>query len=57
MVDINTNDSDSIKYRIKLLRGSTIIVTKEVLKSRNVTDILYISISPEGYINESKNLI
>ena len=32
------------------------ILTKELLKSRNVKDIWYIPISSEGYINESKNL-
>ena len=55
-VDINTNDSGISKYRIKLLRGNTIIVTKAFLKSRDVLDIGYIPIYSEGYINESNNL-
>ena len=37
--DVNKNDSDIIKYIIKLLSGNTIIVTKEFLKSSNVPDI------------------
>ena len=36
LVDVNTNDPDSIKYIIKFLRGDTMVVTKELLKSRNV---------------------
>ena len=56
LVDINTNDNDSTKYSIKLLRGKTMIVTKEFLKSRNVPDIESIPISSEEYINESNNL-
>ena len=39
LVDINTNDTDSNKYRIKFLRLNTSISTKELLKSGNVTDI------------------
>ena len=38
LVDINTNDIDRNKYSIKLLRGITWIVTKELTKSRNVPD-------------------
>ena len=56
LVNINTNDSGSIKYNIKLLRGNTMIVNKEFLKSRNVTYIVSIPISSEDYIKESKNL-
>ena len=33
------------------------MVTKELIKSRNVPDIGYISIFSEDYINESNNLI
>ena len=39
IVDINNNDTDSTKYISKLLRGNTMIVTKEFLKPRNVPDI------------------
>ena len=56
LVDINTNVTDSTKYIIKLLRGNKMIVTKEWLKSSNVTDIGSIPISPEDYIYKSKNL-
>ena len=56
LVDLNKNDSFSIKYIIKFLRGNKMVVNKEFLKSRNVLDIGYIPISPEEYINESKNL-
>ena len=45
MLDIYTNDNDSTKYIINLLRGEKMIVTKEYLKSRNVPDIGYIPIS------------
>ena len=38
MVNINTNDSDSIKNIIKFLRGKTMIVSKEFLKSRDVPE-------------------
>ena len=55
MVDINTNDTDRTKYRIKFLRGNTMVFTKEFLKSMNVTDIGSIPIYSEEYINESKN--
>ena len=56
LVDINTNDPDSTKYSIQLLRGNTMIVTKEFLKSNNVLDIGYIKMYAEDYINESKNI-
>ena len=36
---INATDPDSTKYSIKFLRGSTIVVTKELLKSRNVPEM------------------
>ena len=52
LVDINTNDPDIIMYSIKLLRGKTMIVNKESLKSRNVPDIGYILIYPRENINE-----
>ena len=39
MGDINTNDADSTKYRIKFMRGITMILTKELLKSSNAPDI------------------
>ena len=55
LVDINTNDPDSTNYSIKFLRGNTMLVTKDFLKSRNVPDIGYIPISSEDYINESNN--
>ena len=50
-VYVNTNNSYNIKYIIKLLRGKQMLVTKEFLKSRNVTDIVTIQISSEDYIN------
>ena len=50
-MDINTNDTDSNNYSIKLLRGNTTIVTKEFLKYRNVTYIGSIPISSEYKIN------
>ena len=56
LVDVNTNDPDSIKYINKLLRGNTMVVTKDFLKSRNVPDTASIQISLEDYINESENL-
>ena len=52
LVDINTNDTDSINYIIKFLRGHKMISTKEFLKSRNMPDIRYIPIYSEDYINE-----
>ena len=39
LVDVNTNDPDSIKFIIKFLVVNTIVVTMELLKSRNVSDI------------------
>ena len=42
MVDLNKNYPDSIKYINKLLRGNTMVVTKEFLKSRNVPNIGWI---------------
>ena len=56
MVDINTNYPGSTKYSINLFRGITMIVTKDLLKSRNVPGIGFIPISSEGYIKKSNNL-
>ena len=56
LVDINTNDTYITKYSIKFLKGNTMLVIKELLKSRSVTDIGSLPISLEDYINESKNL-
>ena len=56
MVDVNTNNPDSIKYIKILFKGNKMVVTKELLKSRNVPDIGPISISLEEYIIKSKNL-
>ena len=55
-VDVNTNYSDSIKYIFKFLIVNTMVVTKEFLKSRNVSDIVPITIYSEYYINESNNI-
>ena len=55
LVDVNKNDPDRIKYIIKFFRGSTMLVTKQFLKSRNVPYIGSIRIYLEEYINESKN--
>ena len=55
MVDIKTNDNDSSKYSIKFFRGNKMMVTKEFIKSRNVTDIESIPIYSEDYINKSNN--
>ena len=56
LVDVNTNDPDSIKYIINTLRGNAMLATKQFLKSKNVPDIGSIPISSEEYINESINL-
>ena len=56
VVDINNNYPDSTKYCIKFLRGNAMVVTNELLKSRNVPDIGSISISSEDYKNDSNNL-
>ena len=55
LVNINTNDSDSIKYIIKFLRGKTMIVSKEFLKSRDVPEFWSTQISSYDYINEPDN--
>ena len=55
-MNVNTNYTYSIKYVIKILRVDTMVVTKEFLKSENVTDIGSIPISSKDYINESNNL-
>ena len=39
LVDVNKNDLYSIKYIIKLLMVNKMVVTKEFLKSRNVSYI------------------
>ena len=57
LVDVNTNDPDSIKYIIKCLIVHTMLVTNEFLKSRNVSDIGSIPIYSEDYINESNNIV
>ena len=44
LVDRITNDPDSNNYRIKFLKGITLIITKKSLKSRNMTDIASIPI-------------
>ena len=51
LVDVNKNDPYSIKYIIKLLIVNTMVFTKELLKSRNVSDIGLIPIYSEDYIN------
>ena len=56
LVDTNTNDPNSTRYRIELLRGNTMIVNKESLKSMNVPDIRSITTSSEDYINEPNNI-
>ena len=54
--NVNTNYPDSIKYIIKFLRGNKMVITKEFLKSNNVSAIGSIPISSYDYINESNNL-
>ena len=56
LVDGNKNNPDSIKYINKLLRWNTMVVTKKVLKSRNIPDIGSITIYSEDYITESNNI-
>ena len=56
LVVVDTNDPDIINYITKFLRGNKVVVTKQFLKSRNVTDIVSIPISLEEYTNESNNL-
>ena len=56
LADLNTNNPDRIKYINKFLRVNTIIITKDLLKSRNVPDIGKIPISSEDYITKSNNL-
>ena len=57
LVDKNTNDPDSNKFRIKFLRGNTMVLTKDFLKSRNVSDTGSLPIYPEDHIYKPKNLI
>ena len=45
MVDINTNGPYSTKGSINLLRGNTIKLTKDFLRSSNVPDIEFNPIS------------
>ena len=45
LVGINTNDNEIKNYSIKLLRINKNMVTKEFLKSINMSDIVSISIS------------
>ena len=56
MVDVNKNDSGNIKYIIKFLRKDKMLVTNDLLKSKNVPDIGSIEISLYEYINKSNNL-
>ena len=56
LVDVNTNEPDSIKYIIKFLIVITMVVTKEFLESGNVSNIGSITIYSENYINESNNI-
>ena len=54
LVNINTNVPDSTKYIIKFLIGYTKVVTKEFLKSSNLSDIGSITIPSKDYINKIK---
>ena len=56
LVDANKKYLDSIKYINKFLIINTMVVTKELLKSRNVSDIGSIPIYSEYYMNISNNL-
>ena len=56
LVYVNKNDPDSIKYIIKFLVVNTMVVTREFLNSRNVSDIISIQIYTEDYIDESNIL-
>ena len=44
-MEVNTYDPDRIKFIIQLLRGNTMVVPEEFLKSRSVPDIVSITIS------------
>ena len=55
-MDINRNNTDSIKYIIKFLRRNTMILTKYFLKSGNVSDFGSITFYSQDYMNESNNL-
>ena len=50
LADVNMNDTDRIKYIVQFMRGNTMVVTKQFLKSRNVPDIVSITNYPEEYI-------
>ena len=54
LVDVNKNDPDSIKYINKFSRRNKMLVTKELIKSRNMPDIGSIQISSEDCIKKSK---
>ena len=54
---MNTDYPDSTKYIIKLLRGNTMVVTKDFINLINVLDIGSIPISSEDYINKWKNIM
>ena len=51
LAGVNKNDTNSINSTIKFLRGNKMVVTKELLKSRNVPDIESITIYSDDYIN------
>ena len=53
-MDTNTNDTDSSKYRILLSTENTMIVTTDLIKSRNVPYLGSIPIYFEDYIKISK---
>ena len=57
MVNINSNKPNSTKQSTNILYINTKLVTKDLLKSRSVTDIASIKLSSQDYDNESKNLI
>ena len=44
LLDVNTNDPDSILNIIKFLRGNQMVVTNDFLNSSNVPDIRSITI-------------
>ena len=55
LVDINTKNPDRTIYSIKFLRVNTMIVIKELLNPRNVSDIGSIPIYSNYFISKSKN--
>ena len=54
LVDINTNDPDSTKYIIKFLMVNTMMLTKVLLKSSNVPDIVSIQYFLRGLYEQIK---